>query len=138
MVNFGETNSANVEMQLVELQEALRVFGWYVRQSIVRRSILVDCSIMEKIPFLIILFELFPDFRQNFLRQIDFHLILNAVLNFSSPTFGPKIFKRNVRGFEIWGVFGDFEKLTNGFLILLSRLCSHNRGDVEFFSLLNR
>ena len=95
MVNFGETNSANVEMRLVELQEALKVFGWYVRQSIVRRSILVDCSIMEKIPFLIILFELFPDFLQNFLRQIDFHLILNACFNFSSPTFGPKIWSEN-------------------------------------------
>ena len=116
MVNFGETNSANVEMRLVELQEALKVFGWYVRQSIVRRSILVDCSIMEKIPFLIILFELFPDFRQNFLRQIDFHLILNACLNFSSPTFGPKLGPKTLvqkmsEGLSFWDFLGNSKNL---------------------------
>ena len=78
-MNFEETNSANEEMRLVELLEVPKVFDLYVRQSIVQYSILVDCLIMEMTLFPIILFELFLDFRQNFLRRIDFHLILNVL-----------------------------------------------------------
>ena len=78
-MNFEETNSANEEMQLVELLEVPKVFDLYVRQTIVQYSILVDCLIMEMTLFLITLFELFLDFRQNFLRRIDFHLILNVL-----------------------------------------------------------
>ena len=78
-MNFEETNSANEEMRLVELLEVPKVFDLYVRQSIVQYSILVDCLIMEMTLFLITLFELFLDFRQNFLRRIDFHLTLKVL-----------------------------------------------------------